>query len=110
MVLYISHALRVRGIKMSVDKSMSYVTAWFIEVESGVVLVKAFSFDSRVRHGACYVQVQGAVRICGNACKNVQSLDTPHVCALTVRTQLNANNYSIVFGTSVRCECGLQFQ
>jgi len=110
MVLYISHALRVRGIKMSVDKSMSYVTAWFIEVGSGVVLVKAFSFDSPVRHGACYVQVQGAVRIFGDACKNVQSLDTPHVCALTERTPLNANNYACVFGTSVHCECGLQFQ
>jgi len=64
---------------MSENKSMSYVTAWFIEVGSGVVLVKAFSFDSRVRHGACYVQVQGAARICGDECNNVQSLDTPRV-------------------------------
>jgi hypothetical protein len=102
MVLYISHALRVRGIKMSVDKSISYVTAWFIEVGSGVVLVKkAFSFDSRVRYGACYVQVQGAARICGDACNNVQSLDTPHVCVLTVRTPPNANSYASVFRTSV---------
>ena len=48
MVLYISHALRVRGIKMSVDKSMSYVTAWFIEVGSGVVLVKKCSHSTVV--------------------------------------------------------------
>lgn len=56
---------------MSVDKSMSYVTAWFSEVARGVVLVKAFLFDSPFRHGACYVQVHGAAGSYGDACKNV---------------------------------------
>jgi hypothetical protein len=55
---------------MSVDKSMSYVTACFVVVGGGV-LVKAFLFDSHVRHGARYVQVQGAAGIRGDACKNV---------------------------------------
>jgi hypothetical protein len=47
-------------IKMSVDKELSYVSAWSIEIGSGVVLVKTFLSGVLFVMVLAYVQVGGS--------------------------------------------------